>query len=92
MIEEPNNIKEMVKTLQKEEEQKSLEASSWVDVLTKTQKKVDEAEKWIEVANKEKGNMPEATPTSTLINMTIEEEQRRKTRALHVPCHRSQGH
>ena len=29
--------------------------------------------------------MPEATPTSTIINMTIvEEEQKRKTRALHI--------
>ena len=28
--------------------------------------------------------MHEATPTSTIINMTIEEEQRRRTRALHV--------
>ena len=28
--------------------------------------------------------MPDATPTSTIINMTIEEEQMRKTRAIHV--------
>ena len=28
--------------------------------------------------------MIESTPTSTIINMTIEEEQRRRTRALHV--------
>ena len=28
--------------------------------------------------------MPSVTPPSTIINLTIEEEQRRKTRALHV--------
>ena len=38
----------------------------------------------MEVAKKGKANMAEATPTSTIINMTIEEEQKRKTRALHV--------
>ena len=84
MIKELENIKEQVKTLREEEEQKSRTASSWADVLTKTQKKVDEAEKWIEVAKKGKDKIPEATPTSTIINMTIEEEQRRRTRALHV--------
>ncbi|MCO5585979.1 hypothetical protein L7F22_039916 [Adiantum nelumboides] len=47
-----------------------------------TQKKVAEAEKWIEVAKKGKGK--EAPCTPTLINMTLEEEQRRRMRALHV--------
>ena len=32
----------------------------------------------------ERKEKPDATPTSTIINMTIEEEHRRKTRALHV--------
>ena len=58
--------------------------SSWVDVITKTQKKVDEAEKWIEVAKKVKGKEPLGVSTPTIINMTLEEEQRRGTRALQV--------
>ena len=84
MEKELENIREQVKTLQEEEQQKSRTTSSWVEVLTQTQKKVDEAEKWIEVEKKGKAKMLDATPTSTIINMTIEEEQKRKTRALHV--------
>ena len=53
---------------------KSRTTSSWTDELTKTQKKVDKDEKWIEVAKKGKAIVTEATPTSTIINMTIEEE------------------
>jgi hypothetical protein len=78
MVKELENIKEQVKTLQEEGQQKSRTTSSWVEVLTQTQKKVDEAEKWSEVEKKGKAKMPDATPTSTIINMTIEEEQRRK--------------
>ena len=66
------------------EEEKSKAASSWADVLTKTQQKTEEVEKWIEVEKKGKTGSPGAMPTSTIINMTIEEEQKRKTRALHV--------
>lgn len=46
-------------------------------------KKVDEATKWIEVVKKGKSKEV-ATSTPTLINMTLEEEQRRRMRALHV--------
>lgn len=84
VVEELKNIKEQVKTLQEDEQQKTREASSWADILTRTQKKVDEAEKWIEVAKKGKGGVHGITPSSTIINMTLEEEQKRKTRALHV--------
>ena len=48
------------------------------------QKKAEEAEKWIETAKKGKGSMPITTPPSTIINLTLEEEQTRKMRALHV--------
>lgn len=84
VIKELENIKEQVKTLRDGEEEKSKTASSWADVLTKTQQKVDEAEKWIEVEKKGKTSSIGVTPTSTIINMTIEEEQKRRTRALHV--------
>ena len=33
---------------------------------------------------KGKGSMPSVTPPPTIINLTLEEKQRRKTRALHV--------
>lgn len=74
MIKELENIKEQVKTIREREEQKSQTASSWAERLFKTQEKVDEAEKWIEDAKKRKSQVPEATPTFTIINMTIEEE------------------
>ncbi|KAH7284853.1 hypothetical protein KP509_34G073800 [Ceratopteris richardii] len=44
---------------------------------------MDEAEKWIEIAKKGKGKETLAS-TSNLINMTLEEEQRRRSCALHV--------
>lgn len=78
MVEELNTIKEQVRVIREEEEKKS----SWAEVIAKTQKKVEEAEEWIEVAKKGKGK--ETPPTPTLINMTLEEEQRRRIRALHV--------
>ena len=85
VIEELNSIKEQVKTLKEEEQQKTREAFSWADKLFQTQKKADEAEKWIvETAKKGKGGMSNTTPPSTIINLTLEEEQKRKTRALHV--------
>ena len=84
VMEELNHIKEQVKNLKEEEQKKVQETSSWTDKLFKTQKKAEEAEKWIETAKKAKGSMPSATPPSTIINLTLEEEQRRKTRALHV--------
>ena len=36
------------------------------------------------MAKKGENGMTTATPPSTIINLTLEEEQRRKTRALHV--------
>lgn len=83
-IEELNTIKEQMRIIREEEEQHKEKTSSWVEVITKTQKKMDEAEKWIEVAKKGKGKESPPIPTPTIINMTLEEEQRRKTRALHV--------
>lgn len=82
VMEELNTIKEQVRVITQEEEKKS----SWVEVITMTQKKVEEAEKWIEVAKKGKDKEAASTPTSTptIINMTLEEEQRRRIRALHV--------
>ena len=77
-----NNIKEQVKTLKEEEQKKVQETSSWAGKLFQTQKKAEEAEKWIEIARKGKGSMPLVTPHSTIINLTLEEEQRRKTRSL----------
>lgn len=82
MIEELNDIREQVRTIKEEDEQHKKKTSSWVEIIKKTQEKVHEAEKWIEVAKKGKGK--ETTPTPTIINMTLEEEQRRRTRALHV--------
>ena len=85
VIEEINGIKEQVQKIKDVERQHEAQTSSWVDVISKTQKKMEEAERWIEVAKKGKGKEIEATPTpTTIINMTLEEEQRRKTRALHV--------
>ena len=84
VMEELNNIKEQVKNLKEEEQKKMQETSSWADKLFKTQKKAEEAEKWIETAKKGKSSLPSAAPPSTTINLTLEEEQRRKTRALHV--------
>ena len=52
--------------------------------MTKTKQKVDEAEKWIEGAKKGKSKETTSTSTPTLINLTLEEEQRRWVRALHV--------
>ncbi|KAH7296067.1 hypothetical protein KP509_26G007700 [Ceratopteris richardii] len=77
MIEEPKDVKEEVRTIKEDEEKKS-----WAAVISESQKKVQEAEKWIEVAKK--GKSKDAPCTPTLINMTLEEEQRRQTRALHV--------
>lgn len=84
MLEELKVIKEQVRMIKEEEKQNVAKTSSWVDVITKTQKKADEAEKWIEVAKKGKGKESTTIPTPTIINMTLEEEQRRKNRALHV--------
>ena len=71
-----------MRNIQEEEERNKKKTSSWVEVITQTQEKIHEAEKWIEVVKK--GKSKESTPTPTLINMTLEEEQRRKTHALHV--------
>ena len=84
MLKELEEIREQMKNLREGEEQKSKVASSWAERLFKTQEKVDEAEKWIEDAKKEKAQAPEAVQTFALINMTIEEEQKRRNRALHV--------
>ena len=78
MIDELNTIRAQVQEIREEGEKKT----SWVEVLSKTQKKVEEAEKWIEVAKKGKGKDFPATPD--IINKTLEEEQRRRVRALHV--------
>ena len=84
MLKELEEVKEQMKTLREGDEQKSKTTSSWAERLFKTQEKVDEAEKWIEDAKRGKTQMPVSTPTSTIINMTIEEEQKRKNRAMHV--------
>ena len=84
VIEELNSIKEQVKTLKEEEQLKTQVASSWAERLFKTQEKVEEAEKWIADAKQGKVPIADGTPTSTIINMTIEEEQKRKTRAMHI--------
>ena len=60
------------------------ENSSRADKRFQTHNKAEEAKKWIETAKKGKNGMPMTTPPSTIINLTLEEEQRRKTRALHV--------
>ena len=78
MMEELNTIKEQVKVIEEEGKKKA----NWVEVITKTQEKVEATEKWIEVAKK--GKDKEVPPTPTLINMTLEEEQRTQIRALHV--------
>ena len=57
--------------------------SSWTHMITETQKKADEAKRWTEVAKKGK-DKEYHPPTPTLINMTLEEEQRRRVRSLHV--------
>ena len=84
VIEEINTIKEQVQAIKEGEEQHKEMTTTWVDVMTKTQQKVDEAEKWIEGAKKGKAKEITSTSTPTLINLTLEEEQRRRVRALHV--------
>ena len=74
MMEELNTMREEIRVIR--------EKKSWATVISATQKKVEEAEKWIEVTKKGKGK--EAPCTPTLINMTLEEEQRRRMRSLHV--------
>ena len=73
-----------METLKAEEALKTQATSSWAERLFKTQEKVEEAEKWIADAKQGKGPMADGTSTSNIINMTIEEEQKRKTRAMHV--------
>ncbi|MCO5567519.1 hypothetical protein L7F22_021213 [Adiantum nelumboides] len=81
-IEELNTLKERLRAIKEGKEQHKEMTTSWVDVITKTQQKADEVEKWIEVAKK--GKSKEITSTSTIINVTLEEEQRRCVRSLHV--------
>ncbi|MCO5585783.1 hypothetical protein L7F22_039719 [Adiantum nelumboides] len=80
MIDELNIIRAQVKEMKEEGEKKT----SWVEALSETQKKVEEAEKWIEVVKKGKGKDIPTTTTPDIINKTLEEEQRRRVRALHV--------
>ncbi|MCO5600674.1 hypothetical protein L7F22_054789 [Adiantum nelumboides] len=80
MIDELNIIRAQVKEMEEEGAKKT----SWVEALSKTQKKVEEAEKWIEVVKKGKGKDIPTTTTPDVINKTLEEEQRRRVRALHV--------
>ncbi|MCO5572587.1 hypothetical protein L7F22_026343 [Adiantum nelumboides] len=82
VIEELNTIKEQVRAIKEGEEQHKEMTTSWLDVITKTQQKAEEAEKWIEVAKK--GESKETTSIPTVINLTLEEEQRRRVRSLHV--------
>ena len=84
VIKELNIIKEQVKILKEEEQLKTQVASSWAERLFKTQEKVEEIEKWIADTKQGKGPIANSTPTSTIINMTIEEEKKRKRRAMHV--------
>lgn len=84
VIEELNTIKEQVRAIKEGEEQHKEMTTSWEEVITKTKQKAEEAEKWIEDAKKDKGKETTSTPTPTIINMALEEEQRRRTRALHV--------
>ena len=81
MMKELTDINEQVWAIKEDTKAK---ASSQVEGTSKTQK-VDEAEKRIEVAKKGKAKVVQTTLTSTIINMTIEEERKRKARALHVP-------
>ncbi|MCO5588972.1 hypothetical protein L7F22_042936 [Adiantum nelumboides] len=74
MIDELNIIRAQVIEMKKEGEKKT----SWVEALSKTQKKVEEAEKWIEVVKKGKGKDIPTTTTPDIINKTLEEEQRRR--------------
>lgn len=83
VIEELKAIREQVQVIKEDEKQHEAKTSTWVEVNTKTQKKMDEAEKWIEVTKKGKGKET-ATATPTIMNMTLDEEQRRRSRALHV--------
>ncbi|MCO5564111.1 hypothetical protein L7F22_017767 [Adiantum nelumboides] len=80
MIDELNIIRAQVKEMKEEGEKKT----SWVEALFKTQKKVEEAEKWIEVVKKGKSKDIPTTTTPDIINKTLEKEQRRRVRALHV--------
>ena len=80
MFEELNSIKEQEKILKEKEQQKVRETSSWADELFQTQKKAEEAEKWFEIAKKGKSGLIATTPASAIINLTFEEEQRRKTK------------
>ena len=62
VFEELNSIKEQVKILKEEEQQKVRETSSWADKLFQTQKKTEEVEKWIEIAKKGKSGLIATTP------------------------------
>lgn len=84
VIEEIEVIKEQVRMIKEEEKLNVAKTSSWADKIKETQKKADEAERWIESAKKGKDKEHHPPPTPTLINMTLEEEQRRRVRSLHV--------
>ena len=91
MIEELNSIKEQVKTYKEEERQKVQETSLWANKLFQTQKNADKTKKWIETAKKGQNGTSATSPPSTIISLTLEEEQRRKTSSS-CSCHWSQGH
>ena len=78
LIEKIKEIKEQVRMIKEEEILNVAKTSSWVDMITTTQKKAHEAEEWIKVGKKRKDKEYHHHPTPTLINMTLEEEQRRR--------------
>ncbi|MCO5588942.1 hypothetical protein L7F22_042904 [Adiantum nelumboides] len=73
VMEELYTIKEQVRVIKEGEEENTEMTTSWVDIITRTQKKAEEADKWIEVTKKGEGK--ESTPTPTIINLTLAEEQ-----------------
>lgn len=77
---ELNQIKEEMKTLRAQEEKIVNETTTWAQVIKETQQQVEDVGNWIEVA-KQQRNVPS---TPNIINDTLEEEKRRKIRALHV--------
>lgn len=73
-------LREQIKTLEEKEEKVAHETTSWAQVIQKTQKQVEDAGNWIEIAKKQR--IPQSTPH--IIDETLQEERRRRIRALHV--------
>lgn len=80
VCEDLNALREQVKALEEKENKVAQETTSWAQVIQKTQKQVEDAGNWIETAKKQR-----TSPSAhQIIDETLQEERRRRLRALHV--------